>query len=84
MSSVKGYSTIEGMIRQTMDLPMEKKYKMDLGITHEEIMILLSGEPLEYIFQNNEDLPNIRVQIKEVPDDSTLSETMQLSVDNSN
>ena len=82
MSSVKGYSTIEGMIRQTMDLPMEKKYKMDLGITHEEIMILLSGEPLEYIFQNNEDLPNIRVQIKEVPDDSTLSETMQLRISN--
>lgn len=82
MSSVKGYSTIEGMIRQTMDLPMEKKYKMDLGITHEEIMILLSGEPLEYIFQNNEDLPNIRVQIKEVPDDSTLSETMRLRISN--
>lgn len=63
-------------------MSIANKYKMDLGITHEEIMILLSGEPLEYIFQNNEDLPNIRVQIKEVPDDSTLSETMQLSVDN--
>ena len=58
------------------------KYKMDLGITHEEIMILLSGESLEFIFKNNENLPDINVQIKEVPDDSTLSETMQLSVDN--
>ena len=84
MSSAKGYSTIEGMVRQTMDLPMEKKYKMDLGITHEEIITLLSGESLEFIFKNNEDLPDINVQIKEVPHDSTLSETMQLSVDNSN
>jgi hypothetical protein len=53
---------------------------MDLGITHEEIISLLSGESLEFIFQNNEDLPNIKVQIKEVPDDSTLSETMKLSI----
>lgn len=55
---------------------------MDLGITHEEVITLLSGESLEFIFKNNEDLPDINVQIKEVPDDSTLSETMQLSVDN--
>jgi len=60
------------------------KYKMDLGLTHAEIITLLSGESLEFIFKNNEDLPDINVQIKEVPDDSTLSETMQLSVDNSN
>ena len=57
---------------------------MDLGITHEEIITLLSGESLEFIFKNNEDLPDINVQIKEVPHDSTLSETMKLSVDNSN
>ena len=60
------------------------KYKMDLGLTHAEIINLLSGESLEFIFKNNEDLPDINVQIKEVPDDSTLSETMKLSVDNSN
>ena len=60
------------------------KYKMDLGLTHAEIITLLSGESLEFIFKNNEDLPDINVQIKEVPHDSTLSETMQLSVDNSN
>ena len=57
---------------------------MDLGITHEEIISLLGGESLEFIFKNNENLPDINVQIKEVPHDSTLSETMQLSVDNSN
>ena len=60
------------------------KYKMDLGLIHAEIITLLSGESLEFIFKNNEDLPDINVQIKEVPDDSTLSETMKLSVDNSN
>ena len=82
MSFAKGYSTIEGMIRQTMNLPMKNKYKMDLGITHEEIIFLLSGKTLEFIFKNNEDLPDIKVNIKEVPDDSTLSETMQLRIDN--
>ena len=84
MSFAKGYSTIEGMIRQTMNLPMKNKYKMDLGITHEEIIFLLSGKTLEFIFKNEGDLPDIKVNIKEVEEDATLSETMKLSVDNSN
>lgn len=84
MSSAKGYSTIEGIIRQTIDLPMQSKYKMDLGITHAEIITLLSGESIEFIFQNEEGLPDIEVNIKEVEEDATLSETMKLSVDNSN
>lgn len=63
-------------------MSIANKYKMDLGITHEEIMILLSGESLEFIFKNNENLPDINVQIKEVPDDSTLSETMELRINN--
>ena len=28
------------------------KYKMQLGITHEEIIGLLGGQPLEFTFQN--------------------------------
>ena len=55
---------------------------MKLGITHEEIVGLLAGQPLEFTFQNDEDLPDIKVEIKEVEDDSTLSEIMNLSVDN--
>lgn len=84
MSSVKDYSIIEGMIRQTMDLPMENKYKMDLGLTHAEIITLLSGEFIEFIFQNDEGLPDIKVNIKEVEEDVPLSEIMKLSVDKSN
>jgi hypothetical protein len=57
------------------------KYNMELGITHHEIMTILDGETIEFIFCNNDDLPNINVTIKEVEDDSTLSETMELSVD---
>ena len=57
------------------------KYKMKLGITHHEIMTMLDGETIEFIFCDNDDLPNINVTIKEVEDDSTLSETMELSVD---
>ena len=58
------------------------KYNIKLGITHEEIVGLLGGQPLNFTFQNDEDLPDIKVEIKEVEDDSTLSETMQLSIDN--
>ena len=57
------------------------KYKMKLGITHEEIVGLLAGQPLEFPFQNDEDLPDIKVEIKEVEDDSALFEQMELSVD---
>jgi hypothetical protein len=57
------------------------KYKMELGVTHHEIMTMLDGETIEFIFCDNDDLPNINVTIKEVEDDSTLSETMELSVD---
>jgi hypothetical protein len=60
------------------------KYKMDLGLTHAEIITLLSGESVGFIFQNDEGLPDIKVNIKEVEEDATLSETMKLSVDNSN
>jgi hypothetical protein len=63
-------------------MSIANKYKMDLGLTHAEIITLLSGESVEFIFQNDKDLPNIKVQIKEIPDDSTLSETMQLRINN--
>jgi hypothetical protein len=57
---------------------------MQLGITHEEIIGLLGGQPLEFTFQNNEDLPDIKVEIIEVEEDSALFEQMDLSIDNSN
>ena len=58
------------------------KYKMDLGLTHAEIITLLSGESVGFIFQNDESLPDIKVSIREVEEDATLSEIMKLSVDN--
>ena len=54
---------------------------MDLGLTHAEIITLLSGESVGFIFQNEEGLPDIKVNIKEVEEDATLSETMQLSIE---
>ena len=55
---------------------------MELGISRQEIEEMLEGETLQFIFCNNEDLPNIRVEVKEVEDDSALFEQMNLSVDN--
>lgn len=63
-------------------MSIANKYKMDLGLTHAEIITLLSGESIEFIFQNEEGLPDIKVNIKEIEEDSTLSETMKLSIDN--
>ena len=60
----------------------DNKYIMDLGITHEEIMILLSGESLEFIFQNVEGLPDIKVNVKEIEQNTTLSEAMDLRINN--
>lgn len=57
------------------------KYKMELGISREEIEEMSEGDSLHFIFCNNEDLPNISVEIKRVEEDSTLSEQMKLSVD---
>ena len=57
------------------------KYNMELGISRQEIEEMLEGETLQFIFCNNEDLPNIRVEVKEVEDDSALFEQMKLSVD---
>ena len=37
MSSVKGYSIIEGCIRQATMNPIKKEYKISLGLTDEEI-----------------------------------------------
>ena len=54
---------------------------MDLGLTHAEIITLLSGESVGFIFQNDESLPDIKVNIKEVEEDATLSETMKLSIE---
>ena len=63
-------------------MSIANEYKMELGLTHAEIITLLSGESVGFIFQNDEGLPDIKVNIKEVPDDSTLSETMQLTINN--
>ena len=63
-------------------MSIANKYKMDLGLTHAEIITLLSGESIEFIFKNEEGLPDIKVNIKEVEEDSTLSETMKLSIEN--
>ena len=64
-----------------------KDYNIQLGLTHEDIMLLLSGEISAFNFVPTEDTDyndRLRISIKEVEEDATLSETMKLSVDNSN
>jgi len=62
-----------------------KDYNIQLGLTHEDIMLLLSGEINTFNFVPTEDTDyndRIRISIKEVEEDTPLSESMKLSVDN--
>ena len=62
-----------------------KDYNIQLGLTHEDIMLLLSGEISTFNFVPTEDTDyndRITISIKEVEEDTPLSECMNLSVDN--
>jgi len=62
-----------------------KDYNIQLGLTHEDIMLLLSGEISTFNFVPTEDTDyndRISISIKEVEEDTPLSECMKLSVDN--
>ena len=62
-----------------------KDYNIQLGLTHEDIMLLLSGEISSFNFVPTEDTDyndRISISIKEVEEDTPLSECMKLSVDN--
>ena len=62
-----------------------KDYNIQLGLTHEDIMLLLSGEINTFNFVPTEDTDyndRISVSIREVEEDTPLSESMNLSVDN--
>jgi hypothetical protein len=62
-----------------------KDYDIQLGLTHGEIISLFNGEISTFNFIPTEDTDyddRIRISIKEVEEDATLGETMNLSVDN--
>ena len=62
-----------------------KDYNIQLGLSHEDIMLLLSGEINTFNFVPTEDTDyndRISVSIREVDEDTPLSESMNLSVDN--
>ena len=64
-----------------------KDYNIQLGLTHEDIMLLLSGEISAFNFVPTEDTDyndRISISIKEVDEDTPLSESMKLFVDNLN
>ena len=61
-----------------------KDYHIQLGLTHEDIINLLSGEISTFNFVPTQDTDyddRISISIKEVEEDATLSECMNLSVD---
>lgn len=62
-----------------------KDYHIQLGLTKQDIMNLLNGEISTFNFIPTEDTDyddRISISIKEVEEDATLSECMNLSVDN--
>ena len=66
-------------------MSIAKDYNIQLGLSHEEIILLLSGEISTFNFVPTQDTDyddRISISIKEVEEDATLSECMNLSVDN--
>mgnify|MGYP001564042914 CR=1 FL=1 len=64
---------------------MKKEYNIKLGLTAQEISSIKDGEHLKFNFlptELEEFDDRISISIKEVEEDSTLSECMDLSVDN--
>lgn len=64
---------------------MKKEYNITLGLTAQEISSIKDGEHIKFNFlptELEEFDDRISVSIKEVEEDSTLSECMDLSVDN--
>ena len=62
-----------------------KEYNIQLGLTDEEIQSLLNGEISTFNFIPTDDTEyndRISVHIKNVEEDSTLSDSMNLVVDN--
>lgn len=68
-------------------MDLAKEYNINLGLTHEDIMLLLSGEISTFNFVPTEDTDyndRISISVREVEEDTPLSECMKLSVDNLN
>lgn len=81
MNLTKECSIIEGCIRQSTMNPIKKKYNISLGLTDEEISDLKKGQPVSFVF-NDENFPKINVAIEHKEDDLPLDDYMNLSVDN--
>jgi len=63
-------------------MSLAKEYSISLGLTDEEISDLKKGQPVSFIF-NDENFPKINVAIKHKEDDLPLDDYMKLSVDTS-
>jgi len=61
-------------------MSLAKEYSISLGLTDEEISDLKKGQPVSFIF-TDEDFPKINVTIEHKEDDLPLSDYMKLSVD---
>ncbi len=81
MNLTKECSIIEGCIRQSTMNPIKKKYNISLGLTDEEIADLKKGQPVSFIF-TDENFPKINVAIEHKEDDLPLNDYMNLSLDN--
>lgn len=60
----------------------KEQYKISLGLTDEEISSIKEGQPVSFIF-TDENFPKINVAIEYKEDDLPLDNYMNLSVDTS-
>lgn len=58
-----------------------KEYSIKLGLTEEEIRLIKKGQPVQFIFPENETRPRISVSLEHMEDDLPLDDYMNLSID---
>jgi hypothetical protein len=70
-------------LKEFILIGMNKDYNITLGLTEQEIRCIKKGQPIKFVFPENETRPRISVSVEEMEDDLPLGDYMKLSIDKS-
>lgn len=61
---------------------MNKEYNIKLGLTAQEISSIKKGQPIKFVFPQDETRQRISIKVEHKEDDLPLDDYMKLSIDN--
>jgi hypothetical protein len=70
-------------LKEFILIGMNKDFNIKLGLTKQEIRCIKKGQPIKFVFPENETRPRISVSVEEMEDDLPLGDYMKLSIDKS-